>query len=128
MLVNTLRTCVRGVTTVLTLCVCVCSCVCLLSESAIKHLYRILSTSISFLLSLHVQDFQLTDFSKMTSFRSYSFFHHINSIVITFIVYFSHREEYRSRYYWPYSYLASSTGPSQLFLQKAREGLVSKVT
>ena len=47
-------------------------CVCLPSASAIKLLYGILSTATGFLLSL--QDFQLTDFSKMTSFRNYSLF------------------------------------------------------
>ena len=57
---------------ILTLCVCVCSCVCPQFSSTIKRLYRVLNMAIGFLLSL--QDFLLTDFSKMASFGSYSLF------------------------------------------------------
>ena len=72
LLINVRR--MRTRVTVLSLCVCVCLCVCPLSTSCFKRLYYKMNISAGY--TLVSQGFQLTDFSKTFSFKSYSVFTH----------------------------------------------------
>ena len=62
----TLGACARGLQYLL------CVCVCPAFAGAIKQLYSMVNTKISFLLS--ILHFQLMDFSKSTSFTNYGSF------------------------------------------------------